>query len=78
MPMNTISQETSTNTDGENFLSRIVLRFTAWTEKWMPDAFGFVLVGTIIIFVAGILLGESPVTLSMRQPILVQGNQRIT
>ena len=48
-------------TDGESLLSRIPLRFTAWTEKWMPDAFGFVLVGTILVFLAGLLTGESPV-----------------
>nr|WP_320131905.1 TIGR00366 family protein [uncultured Holophaga sp.] len=41
-----------------NLLSRIALRFTAWTEKWMPDAFGFVLVGTLVILAAGMLTGE--------------------
>lgn len=46
---------------GDNLLSRIALTFTEWTEKWMPDAFGFVLVGTIVIFVAGVLCGETPI-----------------
>src|SRR5687768_9920333 len=34
----------------ETLLARAALRFTAFTEKWLPDAFGFVLVGTFIVF----------------------------
>jgi len=30
----------------EGFVSRCALRFTAFSERWLPDAFGFVLVGT--------------------------------
>jgi short-chain fatty acids transporter len=45
----------------DSFLSRIALRFTVWTEKWMPDAFGFVLVGTLIVFLAGVAAGERPI-----------------
>ncbi|MBP1608591.1 MAG: serine--pyruvate aminotransferase [Acidobacteria bacterium] len=44
----------------ESLLSRIALRFTAFTEKWMPDAFGFVLVGTIIVLLLGMATGETP------------------
>jgi short-chain fatty acids transporter len=61
--MNATSQRPSTNVLDDNILSRIALRFTAWTEKWMPDAFGFVLVGTVIVFAVGILVGETPVTM---------------
>jgi short-chain fatty acids transporter len=50
----------SGNGISEPILSRIALRFTVWTEKWMPDAFGFVLIGTLLIFLAGILTGERP------------------
>src|SRR5213080_3242996 len=42
----------------ENPLSRIALRFTAFTERWLPDAFGFVLVGTVLIVALGLATGE--------------------
>jgi short-chain fatty acids transporter len=59
--MNTADRSLPVRRDGENLLSRIALGFTAWAEKWMPDAFGFVLVGTIVVFLAGVVVGESPV-----------------
>ena len=31
--------------------ARLALRFTEFTTRWLPDAFGFALVGTLIIFV---------------------------
>ena len=37
----------------------MALRFTAFTEKWLPDAFGFVLVGTALVLVLGLVTGES-------------------
>ncbi|MFJ1709729.1 short-chain fatty acid transporter [Kitasatospora sp. NPDC088346] len=42
----------------ENWLARLALRFTALTEKWLPDALGFVLVGTFLIFAFGLVSGE--------------------
>jgi short-chain fatty acids transporter len=48
----------STATGGENWLARQALRFTAFTEKWLPDALGFVLVGTFLIFALGLASGE--------------------
>jgi short-chain fatty acids transporter len=42
----------------ENLLARIAMRFTAFTERWLPDAFGFVLVGTFVVLVFGLLAGE--------------------
>ncbi|MGH3311050.1 MAG: short-chain fatty acid transporter [Streptomyces sp.] len=47
----------------ENVLARVALRFTAFTERWLPDAFGFVLVGTFVIFALGLGTGESPTSL---------------
>ena len=44
--------------DGETRIARIALRFTAFSEKWLPDAFGFVLVGTVIVLLLGLLTGE--------------------
>ena len=34
-------------------VARVALSFTAWTERWVPDAFVFALVATVIVFVAG-------------------------
>src|SRR3989440_471016 len=31
-----------------------------WTERWFPDAFIFALIGIVVVFVAGLLLGRSP------------------
>lgn len=36
----------------------MALRFTAFTEKWLPDALGFVLVGTFAVFALGLATGE--------------------
>ncbi len=44
--------------EGEGPLARIALRFTAFTEKWLPDAFGFVLVGTFVVLLFGLVTGE--------------------
>ncbi|MDX6361562.1 MAG: short-chain fatty acid transporter, partial [Streptomyces sp.] len=43
---------------GDNWLARMALRFTAFTEKWLPDALGFVLVGTFAVFALGLATGE--------------------
>jgi short-chain fatty acids transporter len=45
-------------TAGEGPLARTALRFTAFTEKWLPDAFGFVLVGTFVVLLFGLVTGE--------------------
>ncbi|RDI62764.1 short-chain fatty acid transporter [Nocardia pseudobrasiliensis] len=38
----------------ETAVGRIALRFTAFTERWLPDSFGFVLVGTFLIALLGL------------------------
>jgi short-chain fatty acids transporter len=35
-------------------LSRIALRFTAWSERWIPDAFVFALLATLAVFGLGL------------------------
>ncbi|GAA1110048.1 TIGR00366 family protein [Kribbella jejuensis] len=44
--------------EAEGLLARLALRFTAFTEKWLPDAFGFVLVGTFVVLLFGLVTGE--------------------
>ena len=38
---------------------RLGLAIADWTERWFPDAFVFALVGIVVVFVAGLLLGRS-------------------
>jgi len=42
----------------DNAIARLAQRFTLWTERYLPDAFGFVLVGTFVVLVCGLLAGE--------------------
>ena len=44
----------------EGFLERFGLGLAAWSEKWFPDAWVFALLGIVIVFCFGILIGESP------------------
>jgi short-chain fatty acids transporter len=41
-------------------IARLALRLTAWTERWIPDAFIFALLGTVIVVVAA--LAATPAT----------------
>jgi short-chain fatty acids transporter len=46
-------------------IARIALRFSAWAERWLPDAFVFALLATAVVFVAGLLVGHaSPLALT--------------
>jgi short-chain fatty acids transporter len=42
-------------------VARFALALTAWTERWVPDAFIFALVGTFIVFVAALAATPSTV-----------------
>ena len=33
-------------------VARAAIRLTAWTERWIPDAFIFALLATMIVFAA--------------------------
>ena len=35
--------------EGEGLLARVAARFTAWAERWIPDAFVFALVATFVV-----------------------------
>ncbi len=51
-------------------VARMALALTAWTEHWVPDAFVFALVGTIIVVIAGTAATPS----SLAQVIDAWGN----
>jgi short-chain fatty acids transporter len=42
-------------------IARLALRLTAWTERWIPDAFIFALLATLLVVIAG--LTATPATL---------------
>jgi len=43
-------------------ISKLALALTAWTERWVPDAFIFALGGTVLVFLAA--LGATPSTVT--------------
>lgn len=57
------SADPSTSTaDQEGRLARLAARFTAWAERWIPDAYVFALVATVLVVVAAfvVLSGKKP------------------
>ena len=50
-----------THSDHTGLLARTALRLTAWTEQWVPDAFIFALLGTVIVVLAAIFWTTSPI-----------------
>lgn len=56
------SRAVSTDDDATRGLSRVALRFTAWSERWVPDAFVFALLATFVVF--GLGLGVAQASLS--------------
>src|SRR6476661_9811524 len=40
-------------------LARMALALTAWTERWVPDAFVFALLATLVVIVAGVAFTPS-------------------
>jgi short-chain fatty acids transporter len=49
--------------DGQaGLVARAAIRLTAWTEKWIPDAFIFALVATFIVFAAALIWTPSSFT----------------
>src|SRR5258708_9124355 len=50
----------------EQGLVRFGLGLANWSERWFPDPLIFALLGIVIVFVAGILLRESPAKLAIQ------------
>jgi len=42
--------------EDEGVLARVAARFTAWAERWIPDAFVFALVATVLVVVAAFVV----------------------
>ena len=43
------------SSDQPGIVARAAIRLTAWTERWIPDAFIFALLATFIVFTAAVL-----------------------
>jgi len=52
-------------TQKTNSLERFGLWLATWLEKWFPDAWVFALIGIVVVFVFGLIIGEKPANLAM-------------
>ncbi|MFD8377149.1 short-chain fatty acid transporter [Streptomyces sp. NPDC059679] len=59
MPTNPLKTSEAEASREETWLARLALRFTRFSEKWLPDALGFVLIGTFVVLALGLASGES-------------------
>lgn len=50
-----VSQE---DIGSESPVARVAVRFTRFTERWLPDALGFVLIGTFVVLLVGLATGQ--------------------
>ena len=55
----TTSGTPSSSVDGAGVVARSALVLTGWTERWVPDAFVFALVATVVVVIAGVTLTPS-------------------
>ena len=53
-----------TGTQREGWMVRIAVGFTAWAEKWFPDAFIFVAIAVVVVAAAALANGASPPAVS--------------
>jgi short-chain fatty acids transporter len=50
----------------EQHLVRFGLALANWSERWFPDPLVFALLGIVVVFVAGLLLQQSPTNLAIQ------------
>jgi len=53
-----------TATKQEGVLVRIAIGFTAWAERWFPDAFIFVAIAVVVVALAALGNGAAPLAVS--------------
>jgi short-chain fatty acids transporter len=49
---------------GEGALVRMAIGFTMWAERWFPDAFIFVAIAVVVVSLAALANGATPLTIS--------------
>ena len=54
----------SGSTKQEGLLVRIAIGFTAWAERWFPDAFIFVAIAVVVVALAALGNGATPLAVS--------------
>jgi short-chain fatty acids transporter len=66
MPRATLARAASppATTQRDGVLVRIAIAFTAWAERWFPDAFVFVAIAVVIVALASLINGASPMAVS--------------
>ncbi len=64
--METHKNDESRSTVGAGVLVRLGLRLAEWSERWFPDPLVFALLGIVIVFLAGMALGEHPSKLAIQ------------
>jgi len=57
---------TGSEASKESGLARFGLALADWSERWFPDALVFALLGIVIVFIVGLLIGESPYKLAIQ------------
>jgi len=50
----------------ETVLARVGLAFARWSERWFPDPLVFALLGVVLVFLIGLLMGEHPANLAVQ------------
>jgi len=50
--------------EAEGALVRIAIGFTAWAERWFPDAFIFVAIAVVVVSLGALINGASPLSVS--------------
>ncbi|HEY1543524.1 MAG TPA: TIGR00366 family protein [Xanthobacteraceae bacterium] len=58
------TQAPSSSQPAEGKLARIAIGFTAWAERWYPDAFIFVAIAAVVVSLAALGNGASPLAVS--------------
>jgi short-chain fatty acids transporter len=53
-------------TPQEQHLVRVGLGLARWSERWFPDPLVFALLGIVVVFVAGLVLHQSPAKLAIQ------------
>ncbi|HWM25346.1 MAG TPA: TIGR00366 family protein [Chthoniobacterales bacterium] len=61
MQKDNLRAQNTTTPEQPGILARMALALTDWTERWVPDAFVFALVATLIVVVAGVAFTPSSV-----------------
>ena len=60
----TAAAPTGGATEQEGALVRLAIAFTAWAERWFPDAFIFVAIAVVVVALAALINGASPIAVS--------------